>query len=137
MAAEPRKTTLDCDCGRGLFRVRRANFHGGVSDERRANRQVPKFADPSPGIANAASVASMWRVSGIAGLLVVAASFVASAINVEPPMYNQDSIAIAAWFAENSQQYRVGHFVAGLAFLLFYVPFFAGLCERLRAAGLR
>jgi hypothetical protein len=30
--------------------------------------------------------------------------------------------------------YRVGHFIAGVAFLLFYVPFFAGLCERLRAA---
>jgi hypothetical protein len=25
-------------------------------------------------------------------------------------------------------------FVGGLAFLLFYVPFFAGLCERLRLA---
>jgi hypothetical protein len=75
-----------------------------------------------------------WRISGIAGLLFVVASFVASAINVEPPQYNQDSAAIAAWFAENSQQYRAGHFLAGLAFLLFYVPFFAGLYERLRAA---
>ena len=75
-----------------------------------------------------------WRISGIAGLLFVVTSFVASAINVEPPQYNQDSAAIAAWFAENSRPYRVGHFVAGLAFLLFYVPFFAGLCERLRAA---
>ena len=58
-----------------------------------------------------------WRISGIAGLLFVVASFVASAINVEPPQYNQDSAAIAAWFAENSQQYRAGHLVAGLAFL--------------------
>lgn len=75
-----------------------------------------------------------WRISGIAGLLFVITSFVASAINIEPPPYNQDAAAIAAWFAENSRPYRVGHFVAGLAFLLFYVPFFAGLCERLRAA---
>jgi Domain of unknown function (DUF4386) len=75
-----------------------------------------------------------WRISGVAGLLFVIASFAASAINVQPPRYNQDPAAIAAWFAENSQMYRVGHFVAGLAFLLFYVPFFAGLCERLRAA---
>lgn len=75
-----------------------------------------------------------WRISGIAGLLFVVISFVASAINVQPPQYNQDSAEIGAWFAKNSQQYRVGHFVAGLAFLLFYVPFFAGLCERLRAA---
>jgi hypothetical protein len=75
-----------------------------------------------------------WRISGIAGLLFVVISFVASAINVQPPPHSQDSAAIAAWFAENGQRYRIGHFVAGLAFLLFYVPFFAGLCERLRAA---
>ncbi|HET9216628.1 MAG TPA: hypothetical protein VFR18_06590 [Terriglobia bacterium] len=75
-----------------------------------------------------------WRISGIAGLLFVVTSFVASAINVQPPHYNHDPSAIAAWFAENGLQYRVGHFVAGVAFLLFYVPFFAGLCERLRAA---
>ena len=73
-------------------------------------------------------------MSGFAGLVFVLTSFVASAINVEPPSYNQDPAAIAAWFTENGQQYRVGHFVGGLAFLLFYVPFFAGLCERLRAA---
>ncbi|RPI49272.1 MAG: DUF4386 family protein [Acidobacteria bacterium] len=80
------------------------------------------------------SSATRWRISGVAGLLFVIISFVASAINVQPPPYTQDSAAIAAWFAENSQQYRVGHFVAGLAFLLFYVPFFAGFCEQLRAA---
>jgi hypothetical protein len=74
-----------------------------------------------------------WRISGVAGLLFVVISLVASALNVQPPHYNQDSAAIASWLAENSQQYRIGHFVAGLAFLLFYVPFFAGLYERLRA----
>ncbi|HEX6314055.1 MAG TPA: DUF4386 family protein [Gemmatimonadaceae bacterium] len=75
-----------------------------------------------------------WRMSGVAGLLFVITSFVAAAINVQPPQYDRDAATIAAWFAENGQQYRVGHFVAGLAFLVFYVPFFAGLCERLRAA---
>jgi hypothetical protein len=63
-----------------------------------------------------------WRISGVAGLLFVVASFAASAINVQPPRYNQDAPAIAAWFAENSPMYRVGHFVAGLAFLLFTCP---------------
>lgn len=75
-----------------------------------------------------------WRIGGITGPLFVVTSFLASAINVQPPYYNQDSAAIATWFAENSQQYRIGLFVGGLAFLLFYVPFFAGLCERLRLA---
>lgn len=55
------------------------------------------------------SSATRWRISGVAGLLFVVISFVASAINVQPPPYTQDSAAIAAWFAENSQQYRVGH----------------------------
>jgi hypothetical protein len=78
--------------------------------------------------------ATRWRISRVAGLLVVVISFVASAINVEPPPSTQDPAAIAAWFADNSQQYRVGHFVAGLAFLLFYIPCFAGFCERLQSA---
>ena len=80
------------------------------------------------------SSATLWPISGVAGLLFVVISFAASGLNVQPPPYTQDPAAIAAWFAENSHRYRIGHFVAGLAFLLFYVPFFAGLCERLRAA---
>ena len=75
-----------------------------------------------------------WRISGIAGLLFVVLSFVASGMNVQPPAYDEDPAAFVAWFAENGQRFRVGHFIAGLAFLLFYFPFFAGLCERLRAA---
>jgi len=75
-----------------------------------------------------------WRISGIAGLLFVVLSFVASGMNVQPPAYDQDPAAFVAWFAENGQRFRVGHFIAGLAFLFFYFPFFAGLCERLRAA---
>lgn len=80
------------------------------------------------------STATRWRISGGAGLLFVVISFVASAINVQPPPYTGDAAVLGAWFAENSRQYRVGHFVAGLAFLLFYIPFFARFCERLRAA---
>lgn len=75
-----------------------------------------------------------WRISGIAGLVFVALSFVAAGTNVQPPAYDQDQAAFVAWFAENGQRFRVGHFIAGLAFLLFYFPFFAGFCERLRAA---
>jgi hypothetical protein len=76
------------------------------------------------------TVADQWRRRPAFRVI----SGVASAINVQPPPYTQDSAAIAAWFADNTQQYRAGRFVAGLAFLLFYVPFFAGLCEKLRAA---
>jgi hypothetical protein len=75
-----------------------------------------------------------WRISGIAGLLFVVLSFVAAATNVQPPAFDQDRAIFAAWFAAHGQRFRLGHFLAGLAFLLFYFPFFAGFCERLRQA---
>lgn len=75
-----------------------------------------------------------WKLSGIAGLLFVLLSFAASGMNVLPPPFDQDGAAVSAWFTANGHRYRSGHFVAGLAFLLFYLPFYAGLCERLREA---
>jgi hypothetical protein len=75
-----------------------------------------------------------WRISGIAGLLFVLLSFLAAGINVQPPAYDQEGTAFITWFAEHGQWFRFGHFVAGLAFLLFYFPFYAGFCERLRQA---
>jgi hypothetical protein len=75
-----------------------------------------------------------WRISGAAGVLFVALSLVASVTNVQPPTYDQDPATFAAWFAENGQRFRTGHFIAGVAFLLFYFPFYAGFCERLRQA---
>ncbi len=77
---------------------------------------------------------SPLRISGACGLLFVVLSFIASGINVLPPAYNQDAAMLADWFALNSQWYRGGHFMAGIAFLLFYFPFYAGLCEKLRLA---
>ena len=63
---------------------------------------------------------SRWRISGIAGLLFVVLSLVASGMNVQPPSYDQAPAAFVAWFAESSQRFRIGHFIAGIAFLLFY-----------------
>lgn len=75
-----------------------------------------------------------WRMSGIAGILFVILSFIASGINKMPPIYNNDSTTFVMWFAENGQWFRFGHFLGGLAFLLFYFPFFAGFCEILKKA---
>jgi hypothetical protein len=80
------------------------------------------------------AVTQWWRVSGIAGLLFVVLSSIAAGMKVQPPSYDQDAAVIATWFAENGPWFRTGHFAAGLAFLLFYFPFFAGFCERLREA---
>lgn len=75
-----------------------------------------------------------WRISASSGVLFVVLSLIASATNVQPPAYDQDQATFAAWFAENGQRFRTGHFIAGVAFLLFYFPFYAGLCEKLRQA---
>lgn len=75
-----------------------------------------------------------WKISGIAGILFVALSFVAMAVNKMPPVYTSDAAEMTSWFAANASWYRGGHMLAGIAFLLFYFPFFAGFCERLREA---
>lgn len=75
-----------------------------------------------------------WRLSGVAGLLFVALSLLAAGLNVMPPTYDADSAEFAGWLATHPATYRLWHVVAGLAFLLFYFPFFAGFCERLREA---
>lgn len=74
------------------------------------------------------------RLSGIAGILFVTLSLVAAGMNVMPPAYDRDKAAWIGWLADHGQAFRLWHLVAGLAFLLFYFPFFAGFCERLREA---
>jgi hypothetical protein len=80
------------------------------------------------------SLRGPWRVSGLSGLLFVGLSCVAAGMNVESPPYHGDRATLALWLGENGESFRRGHFVAALAFLLFYFPFFAGLCECLRQA---
>lgn len=80
------------------------------------------------------SHANPWRVSGIAGIVFVLLSLAASFTNVQPPAYDAEEAAIASWFADEGDRYRIGHVIAGLAFLLFYFLFFAGLYGRLRDA---
>lgn len=75
-----------------------------------------------------------WRICGVAGILFVTLSLVASGVNGLPPSFDQEKAVMPAWFSMNGQSYRTGHFLAGLALLLFYFPFFAGFCERLREA---
>ncbi|MGC9513931.1 MAG: hypothetical protein ACP5D8_09920 [Fidelibacterota bacterium] len=75
-----------------------------------------------------------WRLSGLSGLLFVGLSFFASGINTLPPAYTMETAVYSQWFAQNGEWFRFGHVLAGLAFLLFYFPFYAGLCEKLKEA---
>jgi|GEM_PF-6491096 len=40
-----------------------------------------------------------WRISGIAGILFVILSFIASGINILPSAYDQNKMILVAWFA--------------------------------------
>ena len=75
-----------------------------------------------------------YRMSGIAGLLFVTLSLIASAVSVQPPANVRDGAVLVDWFTENGARFRLGYVLAALAFLPFYFPFFAGLCEKLREA---
>jgi len=73
-----------------------------------------------------------WKISGVAGILYVAISYIASGISKMPPTYNQDISTLTMWFSENGQRFRFDHCLMALAFLPFYFPFFAGFCEILK-----
>lgn len=75
-----------------------------------------------------------WRICGVSGILFVALSLVAFGVNGLPPSFDQEMAVMPAWFSVNGPAYLRGHFLAALALLLFYFPFFAGFCERLREA---
>lgn len=75
-----------------------------------------------------------WRICGVSGILFVTLSLVAFGVNGLPPSFDQEMAVMPAWFSVNGPAYLKGHFLAALALLLFYFPFFAGFCERLREA---
>jgi hypothetical protein len=75
-----------------------------------------------------------WKISGLAGLLFVALSFIATGFIKMPPTYEKDISTFAIWLSENGQGFRFAHCLNALAFLPFYFPFFAGFCEILKKA---
>jgi hypothetical protein len=73
-------------------------------------------------------------ISGSAGILFVVLSLGAAQALGDTPTYDDEGAAIAAWYADHSTRFLVAHTTAGLVFLIFYIPFLAGLSERLREA---
>jgi hypothetical protein len=62
----------------------------------------------------------------------VALSLGSSLLLGESPAYDEDGTAIVAWYVDNGSRFLVLHFIAGLVFLVFYIPFLAGLIGRLQ-----
>jgi hypothetical protein len=75
-----------------------------------------------------------WRIAGISGILFVVLFIVGGGFSGDVPTYDEGGEEIAAWFAENSEEYLVGDFITGLGFVLFYFLFLGGLYAKLRAA---
>jgi hypothetical protein len=76
-----------------------------------------------------------WQqVAGAAGILFVVCFVAGLLVQGDVPTYDEGGEAIAAWFADNGDQYLAGDFIVGLGFILFYVPFLIGVTTRLRAA---
>lgn len=74
------------------------------------------------------------QISGAAGLLFVILFVVGLVIQGDVPVYTDGGEDIAAWFADNGDQYLVGEFIIGLGFIFFYFPFLIGLYTALRSA---
>src|SRR6266545_3849154 len=84
---------------------------------------------PSPG--------GWWRLAGLCGLGWFAL-FVVGAIILqrEPPAYDASLAEVRQFFADNHTRFLIGDYLAGLAFLLLFLPFAAGFRSLLgRAEG--
>jgi len=68
-----------------------------------------------------------WRVGGVAGILFLIMFIVGITLQGEPPTFDEPVDEIRDWFADNGEQYLVGDYLTGLAFLLFFLPFLASL----------
>jgi hypothetical protein len=75
-----------------------------------------------------------WTIAGASGILFVVLFVIGAMLTGDVPTYDEGGEEIAAWFADNGEQYLVGDFITGLAFIVFYFPFLVGLYARLRAA---
>ena len=75
-----------------------------------------------------------WRVGGVAGILFLIMFIVAIVVEGEPPQFDEPVDEIRDWFADNGEQFLVGEYLIGLAFVLFFLPFLASLRGLLAAA---
>ena len=75
-----------------------------------------------------------WRVGGIAGILYLVLFIAGFVVQGEAPQFDEPVDDIRDWFADNGEQYLVGDYMVGLAFMLFFLPFLASLRGLLAAA---
>src|ERR1044071_3171065 len=65
-----------------------------------------------------------WRLGGVLGIGYVVMFIVGIiVIQGESPMLHDSMEEIREYFGEDGQQYLVGDYIAGLGFILFFLPF--------------
>jgi hypothetical protein len=71
-------------------------------------------------------VRQWWRLGGLLGIGYVIIFLIAIvAIQGETPMLHDSIDEIRQYFGEDGQQYLIGDYLAGLGFILFFLPFVA------------
>ena len=68
-----------------------------------------------------------WRVGGVAGILFIIVFIVGIVLQGEAPAFDDPVDEIRDWFADNGEQYLVGHYLIVLGFVLFFLPFLSSL----------
>jgi hypothetical protein len=76
-----------------------------------------------------------WRLAGMLGLgWFVLFAVGAIVLQGEPPAYNASLAEVRQFFTDNSTRFLIGDYLAGLAFLLLFLPFVVGFRSLLGAA---
>jgi hypothetical protein len=76
-----------------------------------------------------------WRLAGVFGLgWFVLFAVGAIVLQGEPPAYDASLADVRQFFTDNSTRFLVGDYLAGLAFLLLFLPFVVGFRSLLGAA---
>ena len=75
-----------------------------------------------------------WRVGGVAGILFLVLFIGGYVIQGEGPYFDEPVDEIRDWFTDNGEQYLVGDYLIGLAFVVFFIPFLSSLRGLLAAA---
>ena len=68
-----------------------------------------------------------WRLGGVAGILFLVLFIVGIVLEGEAPDFDDPVDDIRDWFTDNGEQYLVGDYLVGLAFVLFFLPFLSSL----------
>jgi hypothetical protein len=81
------------------------------------------------------SAGRWWRLAGLFGLgWFVLFAVGAIVLQGEPPAYDASLAEVRQFFTDNGTQFLLGDYLAGLAFLLLFLPFVVGLRSLLGAA---